>query len=133
MLAIVNGVQTDRKLVAVCEWRTYDVLGNAKDGYEVNDSYNQGEIRIPAKMVIHNVPRLPGASDAYRIFPNHNSFECNVTVVFTIDDEQIRLALGIDCPIETGGDDTMITIDRESDECPLAQIEVIRYEEIESV
>lgn len=134
-LAIVNGVKTDRKgIVAVCEWATYDVWGNAKDGYEVNDVYRQERtIEIPVTVEIHNMPRIPGASDAYRSFPDSMSIACEVLVCFNLSDASIRKALGITCKIETDGDDRHITINREKDGYPLAELDIVRYEEIESV
>lgn len=34
---------------------TYDVWGNARDGYEVNDRYSHGEISIKCKLQVHNI------------------------------------------------------------------------------
>lgn len=128
-LAVVNDVPLGLKgVVAVCEWATFDVLGNARDGYQVNDLYRQGEIRIPVQPTVSNVPRFPGASDSYRSFPAAGSFSCNVVVSFGLTDRAIRKALDIRCRVTIDGDDTHYTIDRESDGKPLAELTVLRYE-----
>lgn len=36
------------------EKRTYDVWGNAEDGFEVNDSYSHGEIEIEIEPTVNN-------------------------------------------------------------------------------
>lgn len=65
---------------------TYDVWGNARDGYEVNDRYSQSEIelRIPVTRYNANTPQEFSAA-----YPS---------------DRQLKRAFGISCRIETDGD-----------------------------
>ncbi len=128
-LAIVNGLNVpDLKVWAICEIATYDVWGNARDGYEVNNTFRQSEpIKIPCEATISNVPRMPGASDAYRSFPDSGSFNTEVMISFHPSDKAIKAALGITCRIATDGDDKMITVERERDGYPLGELYVIGY------
>lgn len=132
MLAILNGVKLDRKVIAVCEWATYDVWGNDEDGYSVNDVYRQGEIEIPGEVTIDNVPRFPGAKDNYRDFTGKgNSFSCEMMISFSIPDDEIKKALGITCEFEVDGDDTVYYVNKASNCKPLAEIRILSWKECE--
>lgn len=43
-----------KSLVRVYRLYTYDVWGNAKDGYEVNDVFEQGKVQIRCKLKVFN-------------------------------------------------------------------------------
>lgn len=86
------------------ELRTYDVWGNADDGYEVNDSYNMGEVKLRLKLETQNAGTEHEFQSAYPT------------------DRQIRRLFGVRCRIETGGDGTHITIDRERDGYPIGEM-----------
>ena len=131
MFAIVNNVRTDRKVIAVCEWATYDVWGNARDGFEVNDVYRQGEIEIPGEVTISAVSRLPGAKDDWRAFPNSNSFHCEMMVSFHLTDAEIRKAIGATCKIEIDGDGDTYNVSKASNGKPLAEIRILSWKESE--
>lgn len=128
--ATLNDVPTNRTVIAICEWNTFDVWGNAEDGYDVNESYAQEQIEIPAVVTISNMPRLPGAFDRYRQFPkNSNSFSCKMSISFHIEDKVLQTALGITCPIEVDGDDEHYTIDRAKDGKPIADLRIIGWKD----
>lgn len=129
--AIVNNLKVSGlNVVAICSWRTHDVWGNARDGWEVNDSYSQGEIEIPCEVTISNVPRYPGAKDNYRDYPESESFNVpDLMISFTLSDRAIRKALDANCTLEIDGDDRMYYIDRKRDGKPLAELYVERWEE----
>ena len=81
------------------KWRvwTYDVLGNAEDGYEVNDRSDHGYIDLPAE------PTDEQILDALKGW---------------ILNDDVKLS-----DIEIGGDDMSITVDDASDGYPLAGLE----------
>ena len=72
--AIVNNIETTHNVVVVCEHRVYDVWGNAREGWEVNDAFSNGRIEIPCTLTIANVPIFPGGKDEHRSFPACSSF-----------------------------------------------------------
>jgi hypothetical protein len=118
----LNGIKTGHRAIAVCEWRTYDVLGNARDGFEVNDSYNQGEIEIPVELILHNVPsELPSVGRTGR-------GNADILLSYEMADKDIRKALDIKCGFETDGDDVHIYINKRSNGKPMAEITILRYE-----
>jgi hypothetical protein len=128
--AIVNDVKTDHKVIAICEVRTYDVWGNSRDGYEVNDSFVVGrEIEIEATAVVHGIPRFPGASDAFRSFPADSaSFAVpNVVVSFELADKAIKDVFGVKGAIETDGDDMHYEVTRARDGYPIGSIVIERF------
>jgi hypothetical protein len=86
------------------EIRTYDVWGNAKDGYEVNDVYSAGTVELRIPQTRYNVGT-----------PQEFISACP-------SDRQIKRALGVSCRIETDGDDTHITITRMRDSYPLGEM-----------
>lgn len=127
VFAIVNNVKTNHTVIAVCEWATYDVWGNSRNGFEVNDKYNQGEIEIPATMTIHGVPAFPGAKDKYRSFPSSGSFSTELAVSFTLTDKDIKKALDITCKFDVDGDDLNYYINKKSNGKPLCEIRIVSW------
>lgn len=93
------------------EWelRTYDVWGNARDGYEVNDSYRRGTETLTLKVEIHNV----GTDWAFGSA--------------SPSDAQIRRVFGVKCAIETDGDDLTIYVNRERDGYPIGEMRCISH------
>jgi hypothetical protein len=123
--AFVHGVKTNRHLVAICEVATYDVWGNARDGYEVNDVYRSSdEVRIPARVEVSNVPRFPVPAGSA-------SFSCPVVLTFLLTDRGIRDVLGIPArtAIEVDGDDIHHYVTRERDLYPIGEITIIGWED----
>jgi hypothetical protein len=47
-------VKTNRRVLRRFEVRTYDVWGNARDGFEVNAAYRHGIIEVRGRVVRHN-------------------------------------------------------------------------------
>ena len=128
--AIMNDVRLDRSgVVAVCQHRTYDVWGNSRDGYQVNDTFDAGEIAIPAEVSVSNVPRLPGAQDGFRSFPDSYSFQAEVVVTFSLTESAIRKAIGAKCKIVLDGDERTYYVNRERDGYPICELEILRFEE----
>jgi hypothetical protein len=86
------------------ELRTYDVWGNARDGYEVNDSYDAGtaELRIPQSRFNVGTPQ-----EFIGAYPT---------------DRQIKRAFGVTCRIDTGGDDLHISVERSRDGYPIGEM-----------
>lgn len=82
------------------ELRTYDVWGNARDGYEVNDSFSAGEVELKIPQTRHNI------GTPY------------VFVSASPSNRQIKRAFGVRCRIETEGDDLTIYVNRERDGYP---------------
>src|SRR5271157_4773320 len=82
-----------RYIETTWELRTYDVWGNAKDGYEVNDTRRAGEVDICCKVEVNNAGT---PQEFLSAFPS---------------DSQIRKALSLRrFKIETDGDDLTIYV-----------------------
>jgi hypothetical protein len=90
--------------------RTYDVWGNAKDGYEVNDVYSSGDIELKLEVQIANKGTM-------------QEFQWAGPT-----DSQLRNALGLGrIGIETDGDDTTIYINRSRDGYPLGELHLVSH------
>lgn len=87
---------------------TYDVWGNARDGYEVNDRFNEGrDVPIRLRVETFNAG-TPQAFDA--AYPSNR---------------QIKAVLGLtndNQAIETDGDDLAIYISRKRDGYPIGEL-----------
>lgn len=95
--------------------RTYDVWGNARDGYEVNDSYGAGEVELHIPQTRYNVgtpQEFLGASPS---------------------DRQIKRAFDVRCRIETDGDDLHIYVNRERDGYPIGEMFCISHESLSPI
>lgn len=86
--------------------RTYDVWGNATDGYEVNDTYPAGEIELRIPQTRSNV----GTEQEF--------------VSASPTDQQIRDAFGIEGKpeIDTDGDDLTVYVNRSRDGYPIGEM-----------
>lgn len=84
--------------LTVWEVWTYDVWGNAKDGYEVNDRCCHERSHELSLTVERNNPDTP-----------HEFVSAGPS------DRQIREAFGIRCQFETDGDDLVIYVNRRRD------------------
>lgn len=94
-----------RYLETVWEVWTYDVWGNARDGWDVNDRSCQDReyhIRIPIETCNPGTPA---------------EFDCASPT-----DRQIRAIFGIRCRFETDGDDTSIDVTRARDGYPIGEL-----------
>ena len=97
------------------ELRTYDVWGNAKDGYEVNDVYPAGiiELRIPATRFNVGTPQEFTAA--------------------TPTDRQIKGAFGTRCRIDTDGDDLHVAVERLRDAYPIGEMHCVSHDSLSPV
>ena len=84
--------------------RTYDVWGNAKDGFEVNDVFSSGSVELELIVERHNIGTSQEFASAYP------------------SDSQLKHALGVRCHIETDGDDLTIYVNRSRDNYPLGEL-----------
>lgn len=101
----------------IWEIRTYDVWGNAKDGYDVNDSFvvcRDYPMRLEVKE--YN----PGNPQAFKsAYPT---------------DKQIRKALDLrSIQIDLEGDDLTIYVNRSRDGYPLGELYCIDYESLSPI
>jgi hypothetical protein len=97
------------------ELSTYDVLGNARDGYEVNDFYAVHVVEI-------NIPQT-----RYNTGTKYEFLGAAPT------DRQIKKAFGLRCQIRTEGDDMQIFVERERDGYPIGQMICISHESLSPV
>ena len=84
---------------------TYDVWGNRKDGYEVNDVYRHGKISLRLKVQTANSGKPGEFNHAYP------------------SDYQLRKVFGVGCRIDTDGDDLRVTVNRASDNYPIGELQ----------
>lgn len=99
----------------VWEIATYDVWGNAEDGYDVNDVYRQGETEIDCKIELNN----PGTPFEFKSA--------------SPSDSQIREVFGIKCSIETDGDDMVIYVNRSRDSYPIGELRCISHKSLSPI
>ena len=98
------------------ELRSYDVWGNARDGYEVNDSFRDGEVTIRLKVEVNNAG-MPGEF-----------------LSATPSDSQIRRAMGLRrFRLDTDGDDTTIYVNRQRDGYPCGEMHCISHESLSPI
>ena len=108
----------NRTLETTWEVCTYDVLGNAEDGYEVNDRYR---VHRAYPLTLAVVTNNPGTDRAF------NSASPS--------DAQIREALGLveDASITTDGDDLYIQVDASEDGYPLGELSCMSHESLSPI
>jgi len=84
---------------------SYDVWGNAKEGYDVNNrAYFNREYPIRLKVGVYNIGTPRQFESAHPT------------------DYQIRKAFGVGCKIDTDGDDMTIYVNRASDNYPIGEM-----------
>lgn len=109
-------VKTPRQTIATTwELRTYDVWGNARDGYEVNDSYSHGTVELAIPTETHNVGTPHEFTSAYPT------------------DKQIRQCFGVRCRLELRGDDLHIDVNRERDGYPIGEMHCTSHESLSPI
>lgn len=99
----------------VWELRTYDVWGNAEDGYEVNDSFSAGEVTLEIPQTKCNAGTPQEFVGAYPT------------------DEQLQEVFGELGAIETDGDDITIYVTRERDGYPIGEMHCVSHESLSPV
>ena len=97
------------------ELRTYDVWGNAKDGYDVNDVYSAGTVELRIPQTRYNVGTPQEFISAYP------------------SDRQIQRAFGTSCRIETDGDDLRIEVTRKRDGYPIGCMTCFSHDSLSPV
>ncbi len=119
----LHNIKTDRKVIAVCEIiHHYSIIDNS-----VNDSSSMGEYRIPVTLRISNVPPLPPVSSTTGL---SSSFTVPVMLDFSLDERDIKKAIGITGKVDIDGDGTNYYINKRSNGCPLYDVRVERYDEV---
>lgn len=94
---------------------TYDVLGNARDGYDVNNRYGHGEHELELAVETANA----GTQHAFEhAFPT---------------DKQIKGLFGVRCKIETEGDDVTIYVNRARDGRPIGELNCVSHESLSRI
>lgn len=105
-----------KKITTEWELRTYDVWGNAKDGYEINDSFRNGKITLSLPVKTHNV----GTPHEYQSA--------------SPSDTQIRAAFGYErVRIDTDGDDLTIYVNRSRDNYPIGEMLCTSHESLSPI
>lgn len=103
-------------IATVWELRTYDVWGNAKDGYEVNNSFSAGKVELRIPQTRHNAGTPQEFIGAYP------------TV------RQIKRAFGVSCQIATDyGDDIIVYVNRRRDDYPIGEMCCVSHESLSPV
>ncbi len=96
--------KTPKTILTRWNVRTYDVWGNASDGYEVNDTYGHGEVEIRSKVETCNA----GTPHEF--------------ITASPSDHAIKKVFGVGCRIDTDGDDLHITVNRSRDSYPIGEL-----------
>jgi len=98
-------------------WRmwTYDVWGNAKDGYDVNDRYSHGLIELRLKVIRNNVGTPLEFVSAYPT------------------EYQLKKIFGVRCELDIDGDDREIRVDRASDSYPIGELNCESHESLSPI
>lgn len=104
-----------KTIETVWEITTYDVWGNADDGFEVNDVYRHGNTEIACKVEVNNQGT-----------PQEFKSACPT-------DSQIREVFGINCRIDTDGDDMVIYINRARDSYPIGELRCISHKSLSPI
>jgi hypothetical protein len=117
----VHNVPVKSNVVAIVEYATYDVWGNSRDGYEVNDAYRQGSTELPTDCHLSNVPRLPESDSGSSTVP--------VMISYTLSDRTIRGLFGIRCKLDVSGDDMTYYVNRARDNYPIGEITITGWKE----
>ena len=112
---LLSNEKLRRTLPTTWELRTYDVWGNANDGYEVNDSYRVGSVELLIPQTRYNI----GTSSMFvSAFPTNR---------------QIKRAFGVSCQIDVDGDDIHIYVNRRRDGYPIGEMRCVSHESLSPV
>jgi len=98
-------------------WRisTYDVWGNAKDGWDINNVYQGEKVELHARRTRYNV----GTPHEF--------------AAASLSDRQIKRVFGVTCRIATDGDDLHYEVERERDGYPIGRLECVSHESLSPV
>jgi hypothetical protein len=108
----------DETIDSVWEVWTYDVWGNARDGYDVNDRYCHARAYPLTLEVEHNNAGTPQAFDSA-----------------SPSDKQIREVFGLhgNVQIDTEGDDLTVYVRRERDGYPIGELLCMSHESLSPI
>jgi hypothetical protein len=111
--------KTDKQTATIMtKWQvwTYDVWGNAKDGYEVNASWRNGEVDIMADVKTWNT----GTAGEFQ------SVE--------LSHKQIRQAFGLtNIRIKIDGDDLTYYVNRKRDGYPIGEMQCVSHRSLSPI
>ena len=94
------------KLITTWQLVTYDVWGNARDGWEVNQAFQSGEYELEASLELHNNGRYGSEF-----------------IAATVSDHELRKKLGLRRFIDSGmGDDVTLYIEDSRNSKPLCEL-----------
>jgi hypothetical protein len=98
-----------KTLRTIWKLRTYDVWGNAHDGWDVNDVYSQGTVSLRLRVEVANNGTLQEFAWA------------------APTDRQLQRAFGVRCALDTDGDDCVIYVNRSRDGYPLGELDLVSH------
>ena len=105
-----------KKIKTTWEIWTYDVWGNKRDGYEVNDRFcinRNKELILKVESFNTGTPReFESASPS---------------------DYAIKKIFGVSCDIESNGDDTQIFVERKSDGLPVGELNCTSHKSLSPI
>lgn len=107
--------KTRKTVDTIWEISTYDVWGNADDGFEVNDVYRHGETEIACKVEVNNRGTPQEFLSAYPT------------------DYQIKKVFGTRSRIDTEGDDLVIYVNRARDCYPIGELRCISHKSLSPI
>ena len=106
-----------RTITTTWEYATYDVWGNAKDGYEVNDVYRRRE---PVTLVLDVQTYNQGMA---------GEFDSAMPT-----DRQLRRVFGLGrIQLDTDGDDLTIYVRRMRDDYPIGELHCTSHESLSPI
>ena len=105
-----------KSILTVWKIKTYDVWGNAKDGFDVNDVYNRGEISLLADVERHNV-------NTPQEFESASLSESQIRKVFMLGKKQLQI----------DGDDLTYYVNLARNGYPVGQLECESHESLSPI
>lgn len=105
-----------RTITTTWEIATYDVWGNARDGYDVNDVYRQGTVTLV--LAVETANEGTGYVFEYA----------------SPTDRQLRRVFGLGkVQIDTDGDDLIIYVNRERDSYPIGELRCTSHKSLSPI
>ncbi len=104
-----------KTIETVWEIATYDVWGNADDGFEVNDVYRCGTTEIACKIEVNN----RGTPQEFKSAHPSNY--------------QIKKVFGTRSRIDTDGDDMVIYVNRSRDSYPIGELRCVSHKSLSPI
>lgn len=104
-----------KRIKTTWQMRTYDVWGNKRDGFDVNDSFNRGEYELNLKVTVYNEGKSGEFVGAY---PSIG---------------QIQNLFGTRSRLSICGDDLNIYVNRERDGYPIGELFCLSHESLSPI